>query len=232
MTNKLIKVDRVSSVDEAATLERWGATHIGVSIDVDPRFSDDRYVPVQRAAAIGEALRDASLVVAMDLSDDPQRVVDIATASGARLVQPVNGAVPVLAVRTALRDAGFGIVYGGIEISHDDDPEWVFSSYAGTPELNAAFFQADVLPEYREAWAFLRDRAPEYDEELQIGDLDELAAERALVVGFDFTTGNVGEIVAALPRVHGFAFTLARDARRGDARFHTYADVLDVLRAL
>lgn len=220
------------SAAEAAALERWGANLVGVSIDEDPRFDDDRFVRVEQAAAIGAALRPASLVVAMDLADDPQRIVELATSTGAKLVQPVNGVIPALAVRTALSEAGIGIVYGGIEIAHDDDPGWVFSSYADVPELNAALFQAEVLPEYRESWAFLRDRAPEYDDEFQIGDLDELAGERPLLVGLDYTADNVREIIAALPRVRGLAFTLAGQARRGDARFHSYAGVLDTLRAL
>ncbi len=67
------------------------------------------------------------------------------------------------------------------------------------PDLNAVLFHVDVLPEYRESWAFLRDRAPEYEEEFQIADLNELGRERPLVVGLDFTPGNVREIVGALP---------------------------------
>ena len=232
MTNKLVKVDRVRSAEEAATVERWGADLVGVSLDEDPRFDDGRYVLAQQAAVIGEALRNASLVAAMDLADDPQRILELAATAGAGMVQPIAGAVPPPAVRKALTEKGIGIVYGGIEIAHDDDPGWIFSSYADTADLGAALFQAEVLPEYRDSWAFLRERAPEYDDEFQIADLEELARERPLLVGLDFTPDNVREIVVALPGVRGIAFTLAEQARRGDARFHTYADTLDVLRAL
>jgi hypothetical protein len=64
---------------------------------------------------------------------------------------------------------------------------------------------------YTGSWAFLRDESPEFAAEFQIADLDALGRERPLVVGLDFTAGNVREIVAALSRVRGIAVT------RGDA---------------
>jgi hypothetical protein len=148
------------------------------------------------------------------------------------MVQPVTGAIPPPSVRTALSDAGVGVVYGNLEIAHDDDPGWIFSAYADVPDLNAVLFHADVLPEYRDSWAFLRDRAPEYEEEFQIADLNELGVERPLVVGLDLTPENVREIAGALPAVRGFAFALAEQGRRGDVRFHRYADVVQVLAVL
>lgn len=105
------------------------------------------------------------------------------------------------------------------------------SAYSGVADLNAVLFHADVLPEYRESWAFLRDRAPEFDDEFQVEDLDGLGRERPLVVGLDFTAANVTEIMAALPGVRGIALTLGGQARRGDARFHSYGDALAVVRA-
>jgi hypothetical protein len=231
MPDELIKVDRVRSAEEAGTVEGLGAGLVGVALAPDPRFDDDRTVTVEHAAAIGAALRSATLVAALELGDDPDRVLRVVAVTGARLVQPITGAVPPAAVRAALRDAGVGIVYGGIEISHDDDPDWVFGTYADIPDLGAALFQVDVLPEYRDSWAFLRDRAPEYEQEFQVADLDELGRVHPLVVGLDFTPGNVREIVAALPNVRGIVLTLGESARRRDARFHRYADALRVLRA-
>ncbi len=43
-------------------------------------------------------------------------------ATRAGMVQPITGAIPPADVRAALSDAGVGIVYGKIEIAHDDDP--------------------------------------------------------------------------------------------------------------
>ncbi|WP_214402179.1 hypothetical protein [Pseudonocardia lacus] len=90
----------------------------------------------------------------------------------------------------------------------------------------------DVLTEYRDAWAFLRDRAPEYDEEFQIADLVELGRQRPLVVGLDFRPDNVSGIVAALPGVRGIALTLADGVRREDVHVHSYAEALRVVRAV
>ncbi|MEV4708411.1 hypothetical protein [Actinoplanes sp. NPDC049316] len=168
---------------------------------------------------------------AAELSGDLGRILRTVAAVGAGMVQPIVGTIPPAGVRSALDEAGVGVVYGGIEISHDDDPGWVFSRYADTPGLHAALFRADVLPEYRDSWVFLRDKAPEFEEEFQVGDLDGLARERPLLVGLDFTPGNVAEILAALPGVRGIALTLGGQARRGDVRFHPYDVALAVVRA-
>jgi hypothetical protein len=230
MTNRLVKVDRVRSAAEAADLEALGADLVGVSLTADPRFYDDRTVTVEQAAEIGKALQRATLVTAMELGRDRDRVLRTVAATRAGMVQPITGAIPPPDIRKGLSDEGIGIAYGSIEIAHDDDPGWVFSAYADTPDLNAVLFHADVLPEYRHSWAFLRDRAPEYEEEFQIADLNELARERPLVVGLDFTPDNVREIVAALPEVRGIALTLAEQGRRGDVRFHRFTDAVRVLR--
>ncbi|MFI7546704.1 hypothetical protein [Actinoplanes sp. NPDC049599] len=231
MTNRLIKVDRVGSAAEAARLETLGADLVGVSLGTDPRFADDRTVTVEQAAVIGGVLERATLVAAMELAGDPGRVLRTVSATRAGMVQPITGAVPPADVRAALSDAGVGIVYGNLEIAHDDDPGWVFSAYTDVPDLNAVLFHADVLPEYRSSWAFLRDRAPEYEEEFQIADLNELGRERPLAVGLDFTPDNVREIADALAEVRGFALTLAGQGRRGDVRFHSYPAALEVLEA-
>jgi len=232
MTNELIKVDRVGSADEAAALERLGADLLGVDLAADPRFDDGREMSVERAAEIDRVLERATLVPVLDLSAGPERILRIADSLHARMVQTSRRAVPPADVRAALSDAGIGIVYAGIEIAHDDDPGWVLSDYTAERDLGVSFFQADVLPEYRDSWAFLRDRSPEFEDEFQIADLDGLAAGQPLVVGLDFTPGNVREIREALPHVRGLVLTLAESARRGGARFHSYAGTVATLRAL
>ncbi|GAA2606033.1 carbon-nitrogen hydrolase family protein [Paractinoplanes durhamensis] len=232
MTNDLIKVDRVRSAGEAVAFEKLGADLLGVDLTPDPRFDDGREISVEQAVGIDQALERATLVPRLDLVDEPDRILRIAQALHARMVQSSRPTVPPAGVRAALSDAGIGIVYGGIEIAHDDDPGWVFSGYTDEQDLAVSFFQADVLPEYRDSWTFLRDRAPEYDDEFQIADLDSLATERPLVVGLDFTAENVREILGALPHVRGLVLTLADHARRGGVRFHSYLDTLDTLQAL
>src|SRR3954452_23292134 len=75
MPDELIKVDRVRSAEEAGTVEGLGAGLVGVALAPDPRFDDDRTVTVEHAAAIGAALRSATLVAALELGDDPDRVL-------------------------------------------------------------------------------------------------------------------------------------------------------------
>jgi hypothetical protein len=231
MTNELVKVDRVRSVDEAVAVERLGAGMVGVALGPDPRFDDDRVVPVEVATEIGQALRQATLVAAMDLGGDPGLVLRVAGTVGAGLVQSVNGVVPPVAVRAALAGAGIGIVLAGLEIAHDDDPSWVLSRYADVPDLGAVLFQADVLGEYRDSWRFLREESPAYPEEFQIEDLNGLGQQGDLVATLDFTPANVAEIVATLPGIRGVALPLAGKARAGVHAFG-FDEAVAVLRAL
>ena len=232
MTNKLIKVDRVRSVAEAVAVEELGAGLVGVALDEDPRFADRRVVSPDLAAEIGRSLSRAKFVVELDFREDPREALRRAELLRPDLVQPITGAVPPDEMRAALSGAGVGIVYAGIEIAHDDDPSWVLSRYADTNDLNAALFQADVLPEYRNSWEFLRDEAPEFEDEFQIGDLNQLGRDHPLVAAFNFTPRNVGEIVATLPGIRGIALTLADNATRTDLHFLRYEAAVEVMQAL
>lgn len=232
MTIKLIKVDRVCSVSEAVTVEEFGSRMVGVALDADPRFADERAVPVELAGEIGKALSRAKFLLEVDFRDDPIDALRRAEALQPDLVQPITGAVPPADVRAALSRAGIGIVYAGIEIAHDDDPSWVLSRYTDTPDLGAALFQVDVLPEYRNSWEFLRDESPEFEDEFQLDDLNALGRTHQLVASLNFTPQNVPEIIAALPGVHGVALTLADHATRQDLHFLRHDAALEVLRAL
>ncbi|AGZ43928.1 hypothetical protein AFR_28335 [Actinoplanes friuliensis DSM 7358] len=203
-------MDGVRSAQEAVTLETLGADLIGVALSPNPRSPGTPVLTEEQAATIADALIHAVLVTSMELTDRNQVLRSVA-ATGAGLVQTITASIPPPDVRAALREAGVGIVYSGLEINHDDDPGWVFGAFTDVPDLNAALFQVEVLPEYTGSWAFLRDESPEFAAEFQIADLDALGRERPLVVGLDFTTGNVREIIAALPWVRGIALT------RGDA---------------
>ncbi len=232
MTNKIIKVDRVRSASEAVALEDLGATMIAVDLAVNARFADHRTLTISEAVDVADAVRTATLVAAMDLSNgDPDNLISLARRVGATLVQPLVNAVPPHAVRLALHKAKIGIIYSGIEISHDDDPTWILSGHDTYPDLNATMFQVDVFSEYRDAWQFLRDESPEYPEEFQIDDLNHLARDRPILATLDFAPGNVAEILLKLPKITGIAVVLAEHASRTDLHFHSFPDALEVLKA-
>lgn len=232
MTNRLIKVDRVRSAFEAVALEDLGADLIAVDLAVNGRFADHRTLTIAEAVDIADSLRRTAVVAAMDLTHgDPANVITTVHRVGATLVQPLVNAVPPQAMRSALLSAGIGIVYAGIELSHDDDPSWVFSGHDDHPDLNATMFQLDVFSEYKDAWQFLRDESPEYPEEFQIDDLNQLAATRPILATLDFTPENVAEVLGRLPAITGIALVLAEHASRTDLHFHSFSNTLEVLKA-
>jgi hypothetical protein len=232
MTNDVIKIDRVRTVGEAVALERLGATMIGVALGPDPRFTDDRTIAVADAAVVAGALHNATLVAALDLSVDPDRILRTAAACQARIVQSTSGMLPPDEVRSALEGAGIGVIYADLEVSHDDDPSWTFTRFSGIPDSNVTAYQIDVLGEYRDSWRFLQEESPAYPDEFQIADLNELAATRDLLVTLDFTPGNIAGILTALPAIRGVALPLSEGAARNDLHHFTFDEAASVLRAM
>ena len=59
-----------------------------------------------------------------------------------------------------------------------------------------------------------------------------MAAQYPMLVGLDFTPGNIREIAEAVPSTRGLAITLAERSTRGNARFHTYAEAVRAIDGL
>src|SRR5579859_2284919 len=71
-----VKVDRVHTPGEAETLEALGVTLIGISLQPDPRFHDQRTISVADASSIKRILRHAKLVGALELTGSPEQVLE------------------------------------------------------------------------------------------------------------------------------------------------------------
>lgn len=230
--NKIVKIDRIGSTTEAEAFAALGTDLLTVCLDPDPRFADDRTVTTQAATAIRSACGGSRMVAALDLRERPERALEVAVAVGANFVQPINYEIPPLDLRRELLRAGIGIVYSNIEVAHDDDPSWILSRFADVPELGAAYLHLDLLPEYRDSWAFLRDSSPEYDEELQIQDINGLADDHDLLIGLNFTAENLPQILAAMPGIAGIALTLGDRPNRDDVHHTDPATAFEVVNAL
>jgi uncharacterized membrane-anchored protein len=51
------------------------------------------------------------------------------------------------------------------------------------------------------SWQFLRTECPQYPEELQIDDINNLAEQYPLLVSLDFSTDNLLQIIKSMPNI-------------------------------
>ena len=211
--NKIIKVDRVQSVSEAIQLEKAGVSIIGVSLSKNARFNDNRDITLDTAFSIEQSLTNAKYAVEIDFNWKLERVVKLAKELRFDFIQPNDNNIPDDKYIRALAAKGIQIIYPYIEVSHDSDPSWILSRFEGKKQLNAAYFQLDIFSDYsNDAWKFIQEESPEYPEEIQIEDINQLAKQYPLLLCFNYTEDNITEILNTFSHSRGLSFVLADSA--------------------
>lgn len=75
--DKIIKkVDRVSTIEEASKLQDFGVEIIGISLDRDPRFNDNRVIKEDAAIEIIEVLKFSKSVVDILIEDNVNKTIE------------------------------------------------------------------------------------------------------------------------------------------------------------
>lgn len=132
---KLLKVDRVSTPEEAAQLATIGVDVISVAVDPDPRFNDDRTVPDSAVAAIGYAAASARLALEISFEEGSDAPVERVLALAPDFVQPRGRWMPSPSALSRFADAGIEMLWANIAVTHDDDdPDgllWALTSEPG-----------------------------------------------------------------------------------------------------
>lgn len=228
----VIKIDRVRTSAEAEMIEALGATMIGVSLHPDPRFQDDRIISVESALAIKRSLKGAKYVGELDFFNYPAQSLEIARTVEFDYVQPQDGRALPADLRHALRVAGMGVIYANIEVSHDDDPAWILSRYEDEIDLDAAYFQISLLSEYEDSWHFLTHESPDYEEEIQVEDINQLSQQHNVLVVLDYTPHNVLEIIHTFSAIQGIALVLGDKSSRDDLHYMHLSTAETILRTI
>ena len=229
---KVIKVDRVQSVSEAVRLEKAGANIISVSLAKNSRFDDTRDITTETALAIKQSLINAKYVAEVNFNWEIAQIIELAKNIGFDYLQPNDRNVPDENCLRSLAAEGIKIVYPYIEVSHDSDPDWIFSRFENKKKLNAAYFQLDVFSDYSDdAWKFIKYESPEYPEEFQIEDIDRLAQERPLLISFNYSEQNIVEIFNTFSNIKGISLVLA-DSIKWSLHHFDYPTCEKVIRQL
>lgn len=229
---KIIRVDRIQSVSEATQLEKAGANIIGVSLVKNARFDDTRNITVDTALSIKQSLSNAKYSGEVDFSWEVSRIIELTKHLGFDFVQPNDHNVPEPKYIRSLAAEGIQIIYPYIEVSHDSDPSLIFSRFEGKKELNAAYFQIDIFSDYSDdAWKFIQEESPEYPEEIQIEDINQLAEKWSLSIGFNYSESNIIEIYNTFSKAKGINFILA-DSSKWNFHHFDYPTCKKVIRQL
>jgi hypothetical protein len=229
--SKLIKVDRVKSVTEAKELEELGANLISVSLSKDLRFDDDRTIDFETAVSIKKCLKKSKYVGEFLFEENNYELIQLIKEIGFEYVQFFGYKIPSSNFIGHLNSQGIEIICSGITASHDDDPSWILSHFLEQGELSSAYFQIDLLPEYKNAWEFLKNESPEYPEELQIEDIDQLAQDNKLLITLDYSSHNVMDVISYFANIKGITMILGNSLIE-DLHCFDYSEVLVLLRKI
>lgn len=228
---KIIKVDRVKSVTEAKELEELGANFIGVSLYKDLRFDDMRTVDLKTAISIKNCLKTAKYVGEVSCEGNYHEQMQLVKEVGFEYIQLSGYKIPPSDFIRHIKLQGIKIICSGITASHDDDPIWILSHFLEQEELSNALFQIDLLPEYQNAWEFLKDESPEYPDELQVEDINQLAENNKLLITLNYSSHNILDVISCFPNIKGISMILGNSLMDDLHRFD-YHEVLMLLRKI
>lgn len=225
----LVKVDRISSIEEALHLQQLGVDIISISLTPDRRFQDSRYVPEYIVDEIRSFLIDSRLCCEVESVNTHVSLIqnhrfDYIQCPERTPLDPQS--------KEFLKEANTGIIYSGIQACHDDDPGWIVNPIENEQTIYKHFFQIDILPDVNDSWNFLKEECPKYEECLQIKDIKALADEFPLIISVNFQPDNVKDVLDCLPNIDGISFTLGENPTRDDFHWFSYSDLITILNVL
>ncbi len=232
MNSIIKKIDRVSTIEEATRLEDVGANLIGVPLFKNPRFNDEKIVTEDIAISIRQALKTAKVVGEVIVGRNFSETLKLIRKVGVDFVQPIEHEIPPRQFRDELLKDGIGIIYSNIEATYDDDPSWILSRFLNEAELNASYYQIDLLGNVENSWEFLKEECPRYPEELQIKDINDLAKDNSLLITLNYSTDNILEILDYLPNIKGISMVLGNKCQENDIKCFEFTTVLKILNKL
>lgn len=223
----LIKVDRVCSTQEARELQDLGVDIISVDLELDRRFSDDRYISENVAHDIYKVLTSAKYCACLSLTD---KNLPIIKNNCFDYLQYSKIEEPITCIQSYLKESQVRLIYSGIEVSYEDDLSWIENLLQDKVIPYATFFQIDLLSDMDKAWDFLKQQSPKYPEELlQVEDIRKLSSQFPLIIEIDFTPVNVIEIINCFPRIKGINFRLGVNPSRNDLHFIDFDKLVNTL---
>lgn len=207
--DKIIKVDRVFTVEEALRLESVGATIVSVMLLQEDDYNETRAVTKDCAASIRKYLKTAKFCIEMYPSHwESPNFLPWLLEIRPDYVQVIHNYMPSLETQVEYSSHGFRFFIDRYEVSSDYDPDWIIPLPSGA--LKSSIFQVDVFGDYLDSWEALNTIFPDIPDEINAKDVDDKAKEHNMVITTNFSPKNVENIITSLPHVLGF-YLMLRD---------------------
>lgn len=226
------KVDGVKSIAEALELQKLGVDLIGVSINSNLIFGDDVIVDKQIIIAIKGGLEQSKLVGCISMNFEEEAMLALIDEVGFQYIQFIGLILPSIYFRKELGKRKIRVIYSGIMASYDDDPSWILSRYEDESDLNVLYYHVDLLGYVEDSWDFWKNISPQYKDQLQIADINELALKFPLLITLDFSVENIHQIIDQIPTVKGISMMITEEFERNDVHFFSYSSVIAILEEL
>lgn len=226
------KVDGVKSVNEALELQELGADLISVSVNYDLAFGDKVVVDKYTIIAIRSELHTTKLVGSIFMNFDEGAMLKLTDEIGFDYIQILGHIMPSIQFRKELEKRGIGIIYSRIDASYDDDNNWILATYDEESDLNASYYNVSYLGDVTNSWNFMKNVSPQYSDQLQIDDITKLASNFPLLITFDFSVDNIGEIVDRIPTIKGISMMIAEESGRNNDHYLSYDSVVAILKKI
>lgn len=238
----VIQVDRVASLAEAMRFRDAGADLIGVALEADPRFADDRFVAAEVASSIRDAVgADRTVAILPDTFsyDDLDARLDRLLALRPGMVQVTRSGLPG-GYEEAAWDEGARVLVDGVDMGdtygsvvEDGDPaSYLRDRLRSIEAYRPPFIHVDVAYPNPDPWRFLTEVAPRFpDECLQVAHVAAATREFPLLLNLaGLTPDTVVPFVRAFPDARGFFGRLGPP--KGGGATSSPEDLLAVLRVL
>ena len=207
------------SVEEAVAFRDAGATLIGVALDPDPRFGDDRFVSPAVAKAIEQAILPAQLVGIVPTYFDDAIEQNLTRIERVLALQPnfvhfYRGGLDdkfISIVRATgvsiIRDGAVLESQHGVFINENDPASWVRRWMEDPGEEEAAFYHLDVLTDLADdPWTVLNGVALEWPDEItQTAQIAAICRDLPLLLSLmEVGPDTIGAYTSAFPDARGF----------------------------
>ncbi len=226
---KNVKVDRVSSVAEVETLQRLGVNAISISLSSDRKFKDRRTLSKKEAYLIKDKIEKNTSFIGSLSINSYQEMIELATDLEFDYIQLSSiqqSKILPNEVYQELKIQGIGLIYSDLECSYDTDPSWILRSIHNS---DFDFAQIDLLGDIGDSWNFLKEKCPNFTDELQVSDINDIARENPLLITTDLSENNLEEIIDCLANIKGIAFVLGDNPIRDDFHYFSYCEVIKML---
>lgn len=164
--------------------------------------------------------------VGIFLGNGYREMIELATDIGFDYIQLSASNILPNEMYEELKLQKIGLIYSDLECSYDSDPSWVLG---GLHNVKFDFAQIDILPDVIDSWTFLKEKCPDFPNELQVSDVNAIADNNPLLITTDLSAQNIGEIFDSLSNIKGVAFVLGENLTRNDFHYFSYYEVIEIL---